>query len=174
MTPVSDYKRKLQLIKILKNERLIICVKTLSYTFAMLTRSIVMTGKRNIAWTLIFACVVMLLAVAFPHHHHHDLTLCMHADLHTCGADCTKGEHHHQPYHECQNGCVAFFQSSMPQPAHHINPDYSFFVYLDSLKDCFRIVLFENHAIEYPEDRPERLISPECWHTGGLRAPPQA
>ncbi len=130
-----------------------------------------MTGKRNIAWTLMLVCGVMLLAMTFPHHHH-DMTLCMH--VHTCGSDCAGGGHRHLPYQECHDGCIAFFRSVIPQHVHHIHPDYSFFVYPDFLKDYFKIVLFENHIVEYPEYRPERLASPECWHTGGLRAPPQA
>ena len=136
-----------------------------------------MMRKRNrIAYTLLSICLLMQIAMAFPHHHHSE-TYCFHADVLPCSAEdaCTDGMHHanDEDKHGCGTACVS--QMMCGAPSHSVQdctPDYSFYSILYSLSsDIFRILPCE-------AERVSEVVYIEILHarsfvrSSGRRAPP--
>lgn len=136
------------------------------------------TGRRkNISCALLFICLLMQVAMAFPHHHHSDL-YCFHADLLPCESEsrCTDGMHHtdDEDKHACDTACVSQFRCGIPQ--HSLSdwtPDYSFYAVLYSFAgDLFRFVFPELTAFSESSVYIEGLHGRLMAHASGRRAPP--
>lgn len=139
------------------------------------------------SWALIAICVLMQIAMVFPHHHHsevfcldHDMAACTEVALCDCGVNVIcrhhDGSHMHHSgdadRHSCSSGCVTHFVCNTPH-SFHLVPDYSFYTFLYAfegefwLKELVEMRLFVGEAVFV-----EHLHARYICRAGGLRAPP--
>ena len=143
--------------------------------------------RKGQSWTLVVICVLMQIAMVFPHHHHsdifcldHDMAACTEAAL--CGCEdralCTHHDDSHMHHsgdadrHSCTSGCVSHFVCGTPHNLHLV-PDYSFYTLIYApddelwLKERAEMRLFVEEAVFV-----EHLHARHICRAGGLRAPP--
>ncbi|WP_300724512.1 DUF6769 family protein [uncultured Bacteroides sp.] len=131
------------------------------------------TDRHIVIYLFVVICIIMQLAVAFPHHHHADV-YCMHPQK-TEQASCGNEMHHSDPESgtPCGTDCITRLKFNSSVQTHHLSPDYTFYTLLYTVADAhFGALSASSICKGYPETHADNLYSRYVARDKGLRAPP--